>query len=97
MINYQFFPKSQKLPEHMLNVVNILKNHEKTIDSKQRVLFHEPAKWVTKLRHLNATTQPPLMQCQMGTGHAGKTERYEQWREEIKKLNFVITCLIANA
>jgi len=30
----------------------------------------------------------------MGAGHAGKTDRYEQWREEAKKLNFVITCLL---
>ncbi len=58
-----------------------------------RVLFHEPAKWVAKLRHLNTTTQPLLLQCDMGAGHAGKTDRYEQWREEAKKLNFVITCL----
>jgi hypothetical protein len=36
MINYQYFPKSQKLPEHLLNVVNIFKNHEETIDSKPR-------------------------------------------------------------
>jgi len=36
MINYQYFPKSQKLPEHLLNVVNIFKNHENTIESKPR-------------------------------------------------------------
>jgi len=93
MINYQFFSKSQKLPEHLLNVVNIFKNHENTIESKPRVFFHEPAKWVAKLRHLNTTTQPLLLQCQMGTGHAGKTDRYEHWREEAKKLNFVISTL----
>ncbi len=62
-----------------------------------RVLFHEPAKWVAKLRHLATTTQPLLFQCEMGAGHAGKTDRYEQWREEAKKLNFVITCLSAYA
>jgi len=62
-----------------------------------RVLFHESAKWVAKLRHLNATTQPLMLQCDMGADHAGKTDRYEQWREEAKKLNFVITCLLADA
>jgi len=36
MINYQYFPKSQKLPKHLLNVVNIFKNHENTIESKPR-------------------------------------------------------------
>jgi oligopeptidase B len=46
-----------------------------------RVLYHEPAKWVARLR----TTAPNgsyLLKTEMGAGHGGPSGRYDSWREE---------------
>jgi oligopeptidase B len=46
-----------------------------------RVLYHEPAKWIARLR---ATTPDGsfLLKTEMGAGHGGPSGRYDSWREE---------------
>jgi len=46
-----------------------------------RVLFHEPAKWVARLRRLSPST-PVLLKTEMGAGHGGPSGRYDAWKEE---------------
>ena len=54
-----------------------------------RVSFHEPAKWVAKLRSLR--TPPTLLfRCEMGAGHGGPSGRYEHWRDEAHNLVFIL-------
>ncbi|GAA5068727.1 oligopeptidase B [Thermocatellispora tengchongensis] len=54
-----------------------------------RVLYHEPAKWIAKLR---ATAQggPFLLKTEMGAGHGGRSGRYDAWREEAFTLAWVL-------
>lgn len=46
-----------------------------------RVLYHEPAKWVARLRTLSPTSDV-LLKTEMGAGHGGPSGRYDAWREE---------------
>ena len=46
-----------------------------------RVLYHEPAKWVARLRSL-APGGSYLLKIEMGAGHGGPSGRYDSWREE---------------
>nr|MDT0661282.1 S9 family peptidase [Micromonospora sp. DSM 115978] len=46
-----------------------------------RVLYHEPAKWVAKLRAV-APRGSYLLKTEMGAGHGGPSGRYDAWREE---------------
>ncbi|MBB3730172.1 S9 family peptidase [Nonomuraea dietziae] len=54
-----------------------------------RVLYHEPAKWVARLR---ATAQggPFLLKTEMGAGHGGRSGRYDAWKEEAFALSWII-------
>ncbi|MEV0589776.1 S9 family peptidase [Nonomuraea cavernae] len=54
-----------------------------------RVLYHEPAKWIARLR---ATAQggPFLLKTEMGAGHGGRSGRYDAWREEAFALAWII-------
>jgi oligopeptidase B len=64
-----------------------------------RVSFHEPAKWVAKLRdgtRRAAQTRPPnaaeralVFKCEMGAGHGGPSGRYERWRDEARVITFL--------
>jgi len=45
-----------------------------------RVLYHEPAKYVARLRAV-APEADVLLKTEMGTGHSGPTGRYDAWRE----------------
>ncbi|HSB85258.1 MAG TPA: S9 family peptidase [Ilumatobacteraceae bacterium] len=56
-----------------------------------RVSYHEPAKWIAKLRAVRTNDAPLLMRCEMGAGHAGPSGRYDMWREEARVLTFVIS------
>lgn len=59
-----------------------------------RVSFHEPAKWVARLRSVGAGVERPLLlRTQMGAGHAGPSGRYESWRDEARILTFLVTTL----
>ncbi|TSA52249.1 MAG: hypothetical protein D4R44_06005 [Actinobacteria bacterium] len=55
-----------------------------------RVCYHELAKWVAKLRSLKSTRQPLIFKCEMDAGHAGKSDRYDQWRDEAKVMAFLL-------
>jgi oligopeptidase B len=46
-----------------------------------RVLYHEPAKWVAKLRATAPDTEV-LLKTEMGAGHGGPSGRYNMWKEE---------------
>jgi oligopeptidase B len=46
-----------------------------------RVLYHEPAKWVARLR-ATAPGAKVLLKTEMGAGHGGPSGRYDAWREE---------------
>jgi oligopeptidase B len=46
-----------------------------------RVLYHEPAKWVARLRAVAPDTDV-LLKTEMGAGHGGPSGRYDAWKEE---------------
>ncbi|MEY3805236.1 MAG: hypothetical protein RIR69_48 [Actinomycetota bacterium] len=54
-----------------------------------RVSYHEPAKWVAKIRH-ESPQSTVVFRCEMESGHGGPSGRYEQWREEAKTLSFAL-------
>ncbi|MEX1164672.1 MAG: S9 family peptidase [Nitriliruptor sp.] len=56
-----------------------------------RVQYWEPAKWVAKLRATTTGGGPYLLKTQMGAGHAGRSGRYDAWRDEAEVLAFVLT------
>ena len=57
-----------------------------------RVSYHEPAKWVARLRAVGAGRQHVLvMRTEMGAGHGGPSGRYEAWRDEARTLAFLLT------
>ena len=55
-----------------------------------RVSYHEPAKFVARIRHDSPDTRV-LFKCEMGAGHGGPSGRYEQWRDEARTLTFAIS------
>ena len=56
-----------------------------------RVSFHEPAKWIAKLRAVRTDDSTLLMRCEMGAGHGGPSGRYEGWRDEARVLTFLLS------
>ncbi|WP_214413359.1 S9 family peptidase [Sphaerisporangium fuscum] len=54
-----------------------------------RVLYHEPAKWIARLR-ATATGGPFLLKTEMGAGHGGRSGRYDAWREEAFTLSWIL-------
>ncbi|MGS2613846.1 S9 family peptidase [Micromonospora sp. LZ34] len=46
-----------------------------------RVLYHEPAKWIARLR-ATAPRGDYLLKTEMGAGHGGPSGRYDAWKEE---------------
>ena len=57
-----------------------------------RVSYHEPAKFVARIRHDSPTTRV-FFKCEMGAGHGGPSGRYEQWRDEARTLTFAISAV----
>ncbi len=55
-----------------------------------RVAYHEPAKWIARIRTLRTNDEPLLLRTEMGAGHAGPSGRYDRWREEAQILAFLI-------
>jgi oligopeptidase B len=55
-----------------------------------RVLYHEPAKWIARLR-ATAHGGPFLLKTEMTAGHAGRSGRYDAWHEEALILAWIIT------
>jgi oligopeptidase B len=54
-----------------------------------RVSYHEPAKWVARMREVSPETVV-IFKCEMGAGHGGPSGRYDQWRDEAQTLAFAI-------
>jgi len=57
-----------------------------------RVLYHEPAKWIARLRSV-APEGTYLLKTEMGAGHAGPSGRYDSWKEEAFVLAWVLDVL----
>jgi oligopeptidase B len=55
-----------------------------------RVGYHEPAKWVARLRATQTGSRELLLKTEMGFGHFGPSGRYDAWREEAFILAFAI-------
>jgi oligopeptidase B len=55
-----------------------------------RVSYHEPAKWIARIRSLRTNVEPLLLRTEMGAGHGGPSGRYERWREEAQILSFLL-------
>ncbi|MGH9193349.1 MAG: prolyl oligopeptidase family serine peptidase, partial [Acidimicrobiales bacterium] len=60
-----------------------------------RVSYHEPAKWMARLRAESTGDAPLLLKTEMGTGHSGPSGRYDAWRDEALVLAFVLDQLDA--
>ncbi len=69
-----------------------------------RVGYHEPAKWVARLRDQGhgATgaaeagsddDRPVLLKVELGAGHGGPTGRYDAWRDEAFVLAFILDAI----
>jgi oligopeptidase B len=54
-----------------------------------RVSYHEPAKWVARIRALRTDDAPLVLRTEMGAGHGGQSGRYEQWRDEARVCAFL--------
>jgi oligopeptidase B len=54
-----------------------------------RVRYHEPAKWVARLRAVGRGG-PFLLKTEMEAGHGGRSGRYDAWREEALVLAWMI-------
>ncbi len=54
-----------------------------------RVLYHEPAKWIARLRAV-APAGSYLLKTEMGAGHGGRSGRYDAWREEAFILAWIL-------
>ncbi len=54
-----------------------------------RVTYHEPAKWIARLRAAGRGG-PFLLKTEMEAGHGGRSGRYDAWREEALVLAWVI-------
>ncbi len=55
-----------------------------------RVSYHEPAKWVARLRAVSTGKRPIVFKTEMGAGHGGPSGRYEAWKDEARTLAFVL-------
>ncbi len=54
-----------------------------------RVTYHEPAKWMARLRAV-AKGGPFLLKIEMEAGHGGRSGRYDAWREEAQVLAWIV-------
>ena len=55
-----------------------------------RVTYHEPAKWMARLR-ASAGGGPFMLKTEMEAGHGGRSGRYDAWREEALVLAWIVT------
>jgi oligopeptidase B len=54
-----------------------------------RVSYHEPAKWIARMR-ATAAGGPFLLKTEMEAGHGGRSGRYDAWHEEALVLAWII-------
>lgn len=57
-----------------------------------QVLFHEPTKYVAKLRSLKTDDNILLLHMNMDSGHGGATGRYDSIKETAFELAFILKC-----
>ncbi len=55
-----------------------------------QVLFHEPTKYVAKLRSLKTDKNPLIFKCNMEAGHGGASGRYDRLKERAVVYAFVL-------
>ncbi len=57
-----------------------------------RVGYHEPTKWVQRLRRtvVPDPDRPILLRMELGAGHGGPSGRYDAWRHEAELLAFAL-------
>lgn len=55
-----------------------------------QVAFHEPTKWVARLRTLKTDGNPLLLRMNMAGGHGGSSGRYDQMRETAFRYAFML-------
>jgi oligopeptidase B len=55
-----------------------------------QVLFHEPTKYVAKLRSLKTDHNPLVFKCNMEAGHGGASGRYDRLKERAAVYAFVL-------
>ncbi|MFO0808025.1 MAG: S9 family peptidase [Gemmataceae bacterium] len=55
-----------------------------------QVLYHEPTKYVAKLRTLKTDRNPLLLKCNMDAGHGGASGRYEALHEKAYQYAFIL-------
>jgi oligopeptidase B len=55
-----------------------------------QVLFHEPAKYVAKLRALKTDDNILILRMNMDSGHGGATGRYDKIRDTAFEFAFVL-------
>jgi oligopeptidase B len=63
----------------------------KTSLNDSQVLFHEPTKWVAKLRSMKTDKNLLLFKVNMGAGHGGASGRYDALRELAFDYAFMLT------
>lgn len=61
-----------------------------------QVLFHEPAKWVARLRTHNSSDNIILLKTNMESGHGGATGRYDMLKEVAFEFAFLLSTLTGN-
>jgi oligopeptidase B len=57
-----------------------------------RVLYHEPTKWIARLRAA-APAGDYLLKTEMGAGHGGRSGRYDSWKEEAFNVAWIISLI----
>jgi oligopeptidase B len=62
----------------------------KTSLNDSQVLFHEPTKYVAKLRSLKTDANPLVFRINMGAGHGGSSGRYDRLRESAFDYAFML-------
>jgi oligopeptidase B len=59
-----------------------------------RVGYHEPAKWVSRLRRTATSAtdpdRPVVLRTELGAGHGGPSGRYEAWRDQARVMAFLL-------
>jgi oligopeptidase B len=63
----------------------------KTSLNDSQVLFHEPTKWVARLRATKTDKNPLLFKINMGAGHGGASGRYDALHEAAFDYAFMLT------
>jgi protease 2 len=58
-----------------------------------QVLFHEPTKYVAKLRSMKTDNNILILHMDMDSGHGGATGRYEYLKDEAFRQAFFLLCL----